>query len=202
MTRRKIPDKIEKHSVKPMQWQMARVSGAAASSTRFLLMKKVIVLGCPGSGKSTFSRALHETTGIPLFHLDMMNWNADRTAVPRPVFLARQQNVLKQDSWILDGHYGSTIELRLRFCDTVFFLDYPTDICLTGVMSRKGKRRSDMPWIEPSENDEEFLDFIKRFDSDSKPAILKLLSRYPDKNITVFHSRAEAARFLEALKGK
>lgn len=165
-------------------------------------MKKVIVLGCPGSGKSTFSRALHQATGIPLFHLDMMNWNADRTTVPRPVFLARQQNVLKQASWILDGNYNSTIELRLRFCDTVFFLDYPTDICLMGVLSRKGKERPDMPWIESSENDEGFLDFIKCFDSDSKPAILKLLSRYPDKNTIVFHSRAEAAGFLEALNVK
>lgn len=40
-------------------------------------MKKVIVIGCPGSGKSTFVKALHEKTGLPLFHLDMMYWNAD-----------------------------------------------------------------------------------------------------------------------------
>ena len=44
-------------------------------------MKKVIVIGCPGSGKSTVSRALHNKTGIPLYHLDMMYWNADKTTV-------------------------------------------------------------------------------------------------------------------------
>lgn len=44
-------------------------------------MKKVIVIGCPGSGKSTFSKALHKITDIPLFHLNMIFWNADKTTV-------------------------------------------------------------------------------------------------------------------------
>ena len=44
-------------------------------------MKKIIVIGCPGSGKSTFSRELHNKTSIPLYHLDMMYWNADKTKV-------------------------------------------------------------------------------------------------------------------------
>ena len=48
-------------------------------------MKRIIVIGCPGSGKSTLSRKLHKITGIPLFHLDMMYWNADRTIVDKVV---------------------------------------------------------------------------------------------------------------------
>lgn len=52
-------------------------------------MKKIIVIGCPGSGKSTFSKALNKITGIPLFHLDMMFWNADKTTVEKTVFLER-----------------------------------------------------------------------------------------------------------------
>lgn len=59
-------------------------------------MKKVIVIGCPGSGKSTFSRALHKATQIPLYHLDMMNWNPDRTTVPKPVFMERLQQTIKR----------------------------------------------------------------------------------------------------------
>ena len=49
-------------------------------------MKKVIVIGCPGSGKSTFSKSLHKITNIPLFHLDMIFWNADKTSVEKTVF--------------------------------------------------------------------------------------------------------------------
>ena len=97
-------------------------------------MKKIMVIGCPGSGKSTFSRKLHEMTGIPLFHLDMMYWNPDRTTVDKEVFLERLSNTITKSEWLIDGNYGSTIELRLQACDTVIFLDYPLDVCLNGVV--------------------------------------------------------------------
>lgn len=87
-------------------------------------MKKIIIPGCPGSGKSTFARALQKQTGIPLFYLDRMNWNPDRTTVEKDVFLERLQEVLSREEWILDGNYGSTIELRLQACDTAFFLKF------------------------------------------------------------------------------
>ena len=158
-------------------------------------MKKVIMIGCPGSGKSTFSRALHKITGIPLVHLDMLYWNADKTTVERSVFLERLQQELQKDRWIIDGNYASTMELRLQACDTVFFLDYPADICLQGVRERQGKKRSDMPWVE-TEDDREFLSFIERFCQESRPQILELLDKYPEKNIYIFTCRADAAGFL------
>ena len=111
-------------------------------------MKKVIVIGCPGSGKSTLSRALHQATGIPLFHLDMMYWIEDRKVVEKSVFRARLSETLQKDTWIIDGNYGSTMELRLQACDTVIFLDYPPEICLEGVRQRRGKPRSDIPLVE------------------------------------------------------
>ena len=46
-------------------------------------MKRVLVIGCPGSGKSTFSRRLAKKTGFELFHLDLLYWRADRTTVCR-----------------------------------------------------------------------------------------------------------------------
>lgn len=159
-------------------------------------MNKVIVIGCPGSGKSTFSRALHELTGLPLYHLDLLNWNSDKTTVDKKVFIEKLKNVIAQDSWIIDGNYGSTIELRLKECDTVFFLDYPVDVCIDGVKSRQGKTRSDMPWTE-TEDDEEFLEFIKNYNSQSRPNVLNLLEQYSKKEIVVFKSREEADKYLE-----
>ena len=158
-------------------------------------MKKIIVIGCPGSGKSTVSRALHNKTGIPLYHLDMMYWNADKTTVEKSVFLERLSDVLEKDDWIIDGNYSSTMKLRMAACDTVIFLDYPLDICLDGIKERRGKPRSDMPWIE-TEEDAEFIDFIRNYNEQQKPKVLELLEKYGDKNIIIFKSREQADAFL------
>ena len=166
----------------------------------YIGMKKVIVIGCPGSGKSTFAKALHEKTGLPLFHLDMMYWNADRTIVEKPVFRQRLSDAMAGTEWIIDGNYGSTMELRMQACDTIFFLDYSVEVCLEGVKARCGKARSDMPWVETEEEeDTEFLEFIRSYNTESKPVVLELLKKYADKEIYVFGNRSEATAFLEKL---
>lgn len=161
-------------------------------------MKKVIVIGCPGSGKSTFAKVLHEKTGLPLFHLDMMYWNADRTTVEKPVFRQRLSDAMTGTEWIIDGNYGSTMELRLQACDTVFFLDYPVEVCLDGVKARRGKARTDMPWVEAEdEEDAEFMEFIQSYNEESRPVVLELLKKYEDKDIYIFRNRSEADEFLK-----
>jgi len=161
-------------------------------------MKKVIVIGCPGSGKSTFSRALHDATSIPLIHLDMLYWNSDKTTVEKSVFRNRLFEILKKDEWIIDGNYASTMEQRLKACDTVFFLDFPLEVCLDGIKMRNGKPRSDMPWIE-TEIDNEFLKFITDFNTYARPPIIELLNSYRNKDIYIFKSRTQADKFLENL---
>lgn len=161
-------------------------------------MKKIIVIGCPGSGKSTFSRALRDITGIALFHLDLMYHNADRTTVPREVLIERQKTAMARDEWIIDGNFDSTMEMRLKECDTVFFLDYPLEVCLGGIESRRGKARPDMPWIE-TEPDEEFLSYVRSFGTERRPVILRLLEQYADRNIIIFKSREESDSYLERL---
>lgn len=164
-------------------------------------MNKAIVIGCPGSGKSTFSRALHALTSLPLYHLDLLKWNSDKTTVSKEDFLERLQNVLVLDKWIIDGNYGSTIELRLKECDTVFFLDYPVEVCINGVKQRQGKPRSDIPWIE-TEDDAEFLEFIRNYSTQSRPKVLELLNNYPQKDVFIFKSRKEADEYLNNMSGE
>ena len=161
-------------------------------------MQKVIVIGCPGSGKSTFSVNLHKKTSLPLYHLDMLYWNADKTTVEKAVFLNRLNKRLAENEWIIDGNYISTLELRLKYCDTIIFLDYPTDICLDGIKARQGKPRPDMPWVE-TEEDAEFIEFIKNFESETRPRVLELLNKYSYKDIYIFKNRTETEEFLNNL---
>lgn len=160
-------------------------------------MKKVLVIGCPGSGKSTLSRALQKRTQLPLFYLDRMNWNPDRTTVEREVFRKRLQAVLQQEEWIIDGNYASTMELRLQACDTVIFLDYPTQVCLDGVRERQGKSRPDMPWIETQE-DSEFIEFIERYHQESRPQVMQLLEKYADKKNGYSPQSGRRGEFLKS----
>ena len=161
-------------------------------------MKRIIVIGCPGSGKSTLSRELHKRTNIPLYHLDMMYWNADKTTVEKQVFLDRLDSVLKTDEWIIDGNYSSTLDKRIAVCDTVILLDYPVEVCLEGVRERRGKPRDDMPWIE-TEEDAEFIEFIRSFVAEHRPRVMELLEQYNGKNMIIFKDRSEADKFLASL---
>ena len=160
-------------------------------------MKKIIVIGCPGSGKSTFSRKLSQKVNLPLIHLDMLFWNPDRTTVDKEIFISRLEKALSGEKWIIDGNYSSTIEIRIKACDTVFFLDYPADICLEGVLKRRGKPRSDMPWVESADEiDDEFLQSIKDYEFKNRPKIISLLQNYKDKNIVIFKNRIESDDYL------
>ena len=163
-------------------------------------MKKVIIIGCPGSGKSTFARKLNDKTALPLYHLDNLYWNADKTIVPKAIFLENVQSILEGDEWIIDGNYSGSMELRLAACDTVFFLDYPTNVCIEGIESRKGQPRSDMPWFENDNTDEEFIAFINSYNLESRPKVISLLEKYSTKNIIIFKSRIESEEYLSLLK--
>lgn len=159
-------------------------------------MQKVIVIGCPGSGKSTFSKALHDATGLPLYHLDLMYWNAGGTTVPKDIFMERLHQALEKGAWIIDGNYSSTMELRMEFCDTIFFLDYPPEVCLDGIRARKGRERTDMPCTTPEDEDPEFVEFIRHYRSASRPKVMELLRKYSRKRIVIFESREDAGAFL------
>ena len=122
-------------------------------------MRKIIVIGCPGSGKSTFARKLHEKYSLPLYYLDMIWWKDDKSTISQIEFDAKLGEIMAQDSWIIDGNYNRTLEMRVKECDTVFFLDLPAEVCVEGITARVGTEREDMPWVEKTVDDE-FLQFV------------------------------------------
>ena len=158
-------------------------------------MKKIIIIGCPGAGKTTFAEKLSIKTGLPLYYLDAIWHRADRTHISREEYDARLAEILPLDSWIIDGNYSRTMEIRLAACDTVFLFDLPVSDCLGGAISRLGKERYDMPWID-TELDLKLKQEIEQFPTKNLPKIYELLEKYNDKSIVIFKSREEADAFL------
>ena len=162
-------------------------------------MKKVIVIGCPGSGKTTFAEKLNKCTDLPVYYLDAIWHKPDKTHISRDDFDEKIKGIFSEPEWIIDGNYNRTIEMRLQQCDTVFLFDLPTEVCLQGATERLGKGRYDLPWIE-KELDPEFEVFIKDFAEKSLPRIYDLIEKYKSvKQVVVFKTREESDEFINNL---
>ncbi len=165
-------------------------------------MNKIMVIGCPGSGKSTFSRALSKKQGCKVLHLDYIYHIDNFTQITRTEFKDMVQSFAQNnEQFIIDGNYGATLEWRMQFCDTVILLDFPTDICVKNVLSRMDEeKRDDMaPGFDTSIMDDDFLDFVKRFRTDKLPNIMNLL-KTSNMNTVVLQSYEEMNQFLEEIE--
>lgn len=159
---------------------------------------KIIVLGCSGSGKSTFSKKLHEVTQLPLIHLDNIWWKKDRTHISREGFDKKLAEILRGDKWIIDGDYSRTYEVRFKACDTVIFLDFSFEDCMSGIKERVGEIRSDIPWTE-KDLDPELVKLVEKYESDNRPVVLSLIEKYSNRNRFIFKSRSAADEWLKKL---
>ena len=163
-------------------------------------MQRIIVIGCPGSGKTTFAIKLRDKIGLSLYHLDAIWHKSDRTHISREEFDLRLGEILSRDSWIIDGNYSRTLERRMAACDTVFLFDLPVEACLAGAKSRIGTKRPDMPWVD-TELDHALAAEIERFEKENLPAIYTLLDKYSSgRRIVIFKSREAADAFIASFK--
>ena len=159
-------------------------------------MNRVIIIGCPGSGKTTFAEKLNKATGLPLFYLDAIWHKPDKTHIPREEFDERIKEIFCLSQWIIDGNYSRTIETRLKECDTAFLFDLPVELCIQGATERIGKGRYDLPWLE-TELDPEFETFIREFPETTLPQIYDLIEKYrEEKEIVIFKSREASDDYI------
>ena len=168
------------------------------------LMKKVIVIGSPGAGKSTFSRKLRDVTGLPLYYLDMIWHKPDRTNISREELVAEQKKIMENRSWIIDGNYKRTLAERLRYADTVLLLAYSRTRCLWQIFRRlrefRGRTRPDLADGCPERIDGEFLRFVWNFNRRVLPEMRRILAKRPAEcTLHEFHTPVETEHFLASL---
>jgi adenylate kinase family enzyme len=167
-------------------------------------MRRVLVIGISGAGKSTFSRALAARTGLPLIHLDKEFWRPGWTETPRPEWRARVAELAAGERWVMEGNYAGTFDLRLPRADAVLWFDYPAPRCLVRVLRRigasYGQVRADMGAGCPERIDWEFLRYVMRFNKVERPKTVAALETFgPHLAPVVFRRDGDAARFLEGL---
>jgi adenylate kinase family enzyme len=166
-------------------------------------MRRVLVIGSGGAGKSTFAADLGARTGLPVIHLDALYWRAGWQETPREEWAARVDELIALDAWIMDGNYGGTMERRLAACDTVVFLDFPRALCLWRVVARRaryrGRTRPDMAEGCREHLTWEFARWVWTYRRERRPGVLKRLGELREgQRVHVLRSPREVRRFLEA----
>lgn len=166
-------------------------------------MKRVIIIGCGGAGKSTLARKLGEKTGLPVVHLDKLFWKPGWESVSQEEFDVLHAKELAKERWIMDGNFNRTMSERLARCDTVIYLDFPRITCLLGVVKRilttYGTVRPDMGEGCPERLDWEFLQWVWNFNKNKRDANYRRLAEVEGVDIIILKNRRQVERFLQNL---
>lgn len=162
-----------------------------------------MIIGCCGSGKTTLAKKLSNKLNLPLIHLDKLNWRDNWQNISKEEFDDLLWAEVVKPTWIIDGNYERTIPLRLKYCDTVIYMDYSRISCLYGVIKRVvmgyGKSRPDMGGYCPERFDFDFIKFVWNFNKNNRKRYYDILSSKEDIQVIILRNRRQAAHFLQGL---
>ena len=167
-------------------------------------MRRVLVIGSGGSGKTTFATRLGELLNLEVYHLDQFFWRPGWVKPAPDEWLKFVTDLAERDSWIMDGNYSGTLDVRIQKCDTIIFLDLSRWLCLWRITTRafryRNGQRPDMAEGCPEKLDFEFVEWVWNYPRESKPKVVKLLAEHSEgKKIVWLRSRADIEKFLKNL---
>lgn len=167
-------------------------------------MKRVLVIGSGGSGKTTFAGRLHERTGLPLVHLDALYWTSGWVATPAEQWEAVVSQLVQRPEWIMDGNYGGTLPMRMAAADTVVFLDVGRLRCLFRLALRRlrfaGRSRPSLPDGCSERLTWEFVRWVWTYPARRRPGILRQLEALGDRTrVVVLRTARDIETFLASV---
>lgn len=166
---------------------------------------KIILIGCPGSGKSTLTRRMNEILHYPVLHLDQIYHLDNEHHITREELKTKVEEFAAQnENWIIDGNYKSTIAHRINLCDTVILLDIDTKTCLENAKKRAmAEHQNDMAkGFDISKLNDGFLEFIESFKTEVLPEIKDLLKNTVGKEVITLTNYKEVDKFIENLSNR
>lgn len=169
-------------------------------------MRRVLVIGAGGSGKSTFARRLGRLLKLEVIHLDACYWRAGWVEPPKDEWRRTVVGLVARGEWVIDGNYSGTLDVRLAACDTVVLLDLPRTLCAWRVLKRmvmyRRARRPDMAEGCDEHLNLKFLLWIWNYPRRTRPKVLRLLEEHAaGREVYRLRSRAEVEGFLAAARG-
>jgi adenylate kinase family enzyme len=163
-------------------------------------MKRAVVIGSGGSGKSTFSTELGRVTGIPVIHLDREYWRPGWEETPKDEWSQRVGELLACERWIIDGNFGGTREMRMQAADTIIFLDLPRRGCMYRILKRTvkyyGRSRPDMAKGCNERLDIEFILWVWNYKHHSRKRLLGELEGLSDQRVIILKNQQQVSEFL------
>jgi adenylate kinase family enzyme len=166
-------------------------------------MQRVLVMGCSGSGKSTFARRLADRCGLPFVSIDRIFWQPGWREPDRDAFIAAMTREAEKPAWVIDGNYASRAagELRRERADTVFWFDLPRRVCMVGVLRRSlwghGAVRPEMAPGCPEKFDLAFYRYVWTYRAQQRPKLLAYFAQLrADQTLVTFTTRAQADALL------
>lgn len=173
-------------------------------------MKRVMIVGGPGSGKSMLARLLGKQSGLPVYHMDKIHYRAgwlERTREEKDLLT---YEVHMKDSWIFEGGHSNTYEERVSRADTFVWLDIPVALRIFRVLKRSlryyGQSRPDLAEGCPERfnlQTIEFLHFIWRTRRSARARLMKIYENPPQHlRVVRIRTKSEFAAFLQAPTGQ
>ena len=167
-------------------------------------MRRILVIGSGGAGKSTLARRIGDRLGLPVAHLDALYWRPGWTPMAEGDFDREVTRLIAAEAWVLDGNYSRTLDLRIPAADTIIFLDLPRLLCLWRILKRRirfhRRSRPDMPAGCPEQISWEFIDWVWNYPGRQRSRVLdRLRAVAGDKRIFILESRSDVDRFVENL---
>lgn len=164
-------------------------------------MKRVLVIGSGGAGKSTISRELGQQLELEVLHLDKFYWRSGWQEPPKEAWQQTVNELIHRDSWIMDGNYSGTLAPRIQACDTIIFLDLSKLLCVWRIVKRRllyrKASRPDMAEGCKERFSLEFIQWVLNYSRRSRPKVVKLIQEHESiKNVIWLRSRKEVQSFL------